>query len=105
MVQNEEKIQLKDGKSASNGRMSVPPGTELKDIKNSYPVQMAEYAVENRILEEPAFAWWTKHVLNKRYQILSKMQQYWVQPHKYGLRVPKTVNEAVDIDQDNGNTL
>ena len=30
----------------------------LKDIKNSYPVQAAEYAVANRIAEEPAFAWW-----------------------------------------------
>ena len=52
---------------------------------------MAEYAVENRILVEPEFAWWTKHVLNKRDQIISWMQKYWVKTHKYGLRVPKTV--------------
>ena len=30
---------------------------KLKDIKDSYPVQLAEYAVENRVSEEPAFAW------------------------------------------------
>ena len=29
---------------------------KLKDIKDSYPVQLAEYAVENRVSEEPAFA-------------------------------------------------
>ena len=52
---------------------------------------MAEYAVENRILEETAFTWWTKHVLNKIYQITSKTQRYWVKNHKYGLRVPNTV--------------
>ena len=31
--------------------------TALKDLKNSYPVQLAEYAVANRIQDEPAFAW------------------------------------------------
>ena len=35
---------------------------KLKDIKYSYPVQLAEDAVENRISEEPAFAWWVKFV-------------------------------------------
>ena len=29
---------------------------KLKDIKDSYPVQMSEYAVKNRILGEPEFA-------------------------------------------------
>ena len=30
----------------------------LKDIKQSYPVEAAIYARENKIHEEPAFAWW-----------------------------------------------
>ena len=34
----------------------------LKDIKDSYPVQLAEYAVDNRISEEPAFKWLVKFV-------------------------------------------
>ena len=55
---------------------------KLKDIKDSYRVQMEEYTVENRTLEEPAFAWWTKHVMNKRDQIISKTKQYWVKTHK-----------------------
>ena len=66
---------------------------------------MAEYAFETKIPEETAFTWWTKHVLNKRDQIISKTQQYWVKNHKYGLRVPKTVKEAVEIDKENGDTL
>ena len=66
---------------------------------------MTEYAVENRILEEPEFAWLTKHMLNKRDQIISKTQQYWIKTHKYGLIVPKTVKEAAEIDQENGSTL
>ena len=89
-------IQWKDGSTIWN---------KLKYIKDSYPVQIAEYAVENRILEEPEFSWWTKHVLNKREQIITKTQQYWVKTHKYRLRLPKTVKGAVEIDQYNGNTL
>ena len=44
----------------------------LKDIKESYPVQVAEYAVSSRISEEPAFAWWSASVLKKRNRIISK---------------------------------
>ena len=29
----------------------------LKDMKESYPVQLAEYAVQNPISLEPVFAW------------------------------------------------
>ena len=35
----------------------------LKDTKESYPVQVSEYAILTRIQEEPAFAWWVPHVL------------------------------------------
>ena len=38
----------------------------LKDMKNSYSVQMAEYVVQCRITGDPAFAWWIGHVLEKR---------------------------------------
>ena len=27
-------------------------------MKNSYPVQVVDYAVANHIDDEPAFAWW-----------------------------------------------
>jgi hypothetical protein len=30
---------------------------KLKDLKESNPVELAEYAVANRIAEEPAFKW------------------------------------------------
>ena len=33
----------------------------LKDVKESYPVQVAEYTVLARISEEPAFAWGGHH--------------------------------------------
>ena len=63
----------------------------MNNVKDSYPVQMAEFAVENRILEEPAFAWWVKYVLKKQDQMISKTQRFWVNTHKYRIRAPNTV--------------
>jgi hypothetical protein len=56
-----------------DGLMSwVPP--PLKDLKESHPVEVAEYAIVNKILEEPAFAWWVKKVLHKRDCIIRKVK-------------------------------
>ena len=46
----------------------------LKDIKNSFPVQLAEYLVQARISQEPAFAWWVLFVIKKRNRIISKVK-------------------------------
>ena len=35
----------------------------LKSLKETNPVEVAEYAVDNKIDEEPAFDWWVHHVL------------------------------------------
>jgi hypothetical protein len=45
-----------------DGSMDLLP---LKDLKESYPVQVAEYAVANKIVEQLAFAWWVLYVLRK----------------------------------------
>ena len=29
----------------------------LKDLKNSYPIELARYAMENKIADQPEFAW------------------------------------------------
>ena len=51
----------------------------LKDIRESYPVQVAENAVSSRISEEPAFAWWASSVLKKRKRIIAKTKsKYWL---------------------------
>ena len=41
----------------------------LKDLRESNPIEVAEYALVNKILEEPAFAWWARHALKKRDRI------------------------------------
>ena len=54
----------------------------LKDMKNSYPVQVADYAVANQINDEPAFAWWVPDVFKKHQWILSKVKtKYWQCAH------------------------
>jgi hypothetical protein len=79
---------------------------KLKDIKDSYPVQVAEYAVANKIAHEPAFNWWVHDVVRKRNRIISKVKsKYWKTTHKFGIRVPKTVEEALQIDEETGTDL
>ena len=45
----------------------------LKDLKEAYPVQTAEYAVAAKTAMEPAFAWWVPYTLKKRNQIIVKI--------------------------------
>ena len=78
----------------------------LKDIKESYPVQVAEYAISAHISEEPAFAWWASSVLRKRNRIIAKTKsKYWLRTHKFGIEIPKSVIQARQIDAKCGNTL
>ena len=78
----------------------------LKDIKEAYPAQVAEYAVANKVAEEPAFSWWVRHVLRKRDRIIKKIRRGFLRKtHKYGIAVPRDVAEAKQFDIDNGNTL
>ena len=68
----------------------------LKDVKDSYPVQLATYAMENKLDKLPAFAWWVPYVIRKRKRIIKKLKsKYWSRTHKYGIRIPKTVAGAI----------
>ncbi len=79
----------------------------LKDLKESNPVEVAEYAVANKIAEEPAFAWWVRDVLRCRDRVIKKVKstKYWLRSHKYGAELPKTVAEALAIDRRTGTTV
>ena len=78
----------------------------LKDMKDSYPMQVADYALANQIDDKPAFTWWVTDVFKKRQRILSKVTtKYWQRTHKFGIRIPKSVAQAQAIVKENGNTL
>ncbi len=76
----------------------------LKEVKESNPVELAECALSNKIQEEPAFKWWAPTVLRKRKRIINKViKKYWRITHKFGIRLPKMVKEALCLDAANGN--
>jgi hypothetical protein len=78
----------------------------LADLKESNPVEVAEYAATKSLHDDPAFAWWVPHVLNNRNIIIAAMtKRYHKRTHKFGIQVPKTWDEAVKLDEGNGNTL
>ena len=67
---------------------------------------LGSYAVDNNLQTEAAFAWWVPYVQRKRRLIIGKLKsKYWQKTHKYGIRVPKSIEEAKAIDEENGNTL
>ena len=77
----------------------------MKDIKECYSVQLAEYAIQNNIQNDPAYAWWVPHVIKKRERIISKVKSnYWTRRSKYGFTIPRDAKEAEEEDTRNGNT-
>jgi hypothetical protein len=78
----------------------------LVELKDSNPIELAEYAVANKIDQEPAFCWWVANVLRKRNRIIAKVKKrYWRTTHKFGIRLPKTVEEAIQIDRETNTTF
>jgi len=92
--------------SWKDGTSSYVP---LREMKNSFPVQTAEYASVHLLDKEPAFRRWVPHFLKKRDRIIGKLSKkntkYWHRTHKYGIELPKTVAEALEIDRRTGTTL
>ena len=57
-------------------------------MKEVYPVQTAEYAVQPRLSQDPAFAWWVSFVLKKQNRIIAKFKsKYWIRTHKFGILI------------------
>jgi hypothetical protein len=78
----------------------------LKDMKESHPVEVAEFARARSIADEPAFVWWVPYTLRKRDLILSKLKaRIRKTMHKYGIEVPTSIEHAYELDREYGNTL
>jgi hypothetical protein len=91
------KVEWKDGTSSW-----IP----LKDIKESNPLDVSEYARARKIIHQPAFAWWCPHVLRKKDRIIKQVQHRLIKKNlKFGIKVPSSVEEALAFDQENGNDL
>jgi hypothetical protein len=78
----------------------------LKIIKESNPIETAEYAISRNIHKQPAFAWWVSHTIHKRNRIIKQVTHRTVRKNiKYGVQVPSSVEEALRFDKENGNDL
>ena len=61
----------------------------LKEMKESHPVELAEFAKSQGIATEPAFAWWVPFTLRKRDIIISAIKaRIRKTTHKYGIEIP-----------------
>ena len=82
---------------------------KLSLLKNSFPLEVAEYAIAQGIECEPGFNWWVRPTMNKRNSIISSVNRCRSmdkkRTHKWGIQVPPTVKEALALDKANKNTL
>ena len=78
---------------------------KLKDIKETNPIEIADYVIANQLEKEPAFAWWVRTALKRRDAVISKVSRRVRKKMKFGIYIPETYEEAVIMDKQNGNTL
>jgi Reverse transcriptase (RNA-dependent DNA polymerase). len=75
----------------------------LKDLKALNAIELAKYVVANNIAHKPASKWWVKTTLWTKDCIKGKIKsKYWHIAHKFGICVPKTVEEAYELDRQTG---
>ena len=73
---------------------------KLADMKESHPVEVAEYARARGIDKEPAFEWWVPHTLKKRQVILSALKKRIRKTtHKYGIEIPQVLNMPLNLTE------
>jgi hypothetical protein len=85
-------IQWKDGSTSWE---------HLKDIKEAYPIQAAEFAVTQGIQDLPGSQWWVPQTIKRKNRIFSNIKtRVKKRSHKYGIQVPSSVKEAYQIDRE-----
>ena len=78
----------------------------LSTIKESNPVELAEYCKSRSIDKEPAMAWWVDWTLKKKEKIIKSITHRMPKKAmKFGIEVPGSVDEARALDRINGNEL
>ena len=75
-------------------------------MKESYPVQVYEYAVAKSIANEPDLSWWVPYTIKKRNVIIAAIKsRLKVATHKYGVDIPSSVEHVISLDAINGNRI
>jgi hypothetical protein len=74
----------------------------LAAMKESFPVQVAKFAIDNELQDRIAFKWWVPQVIKRHSRIIKGVKtRYLKRTHKYGICMLKTVSEAYEIDKEN----
>ena len=72
----------------------------MKVLKNSNPIEVAEFTVVLGIDKEPAFTWWVPYTLRRRGRIIAGVNSRVKRTtHKYGIELPRSVDEALIFDK------
>ena len=78
----------------------------LKVLKESNPIEVAEYATTLGLENEPDFSWWMLYTLKKRDRIIYLVnRRFRKRNHKFGIQITNNMKESIYIDENNGNTL
>jgi hypothetical protein len=73
----------------------------LKDMKEAYPIHVAEFAMAQGIQDLPGFRWWVPHTITRKNRIISNIKtRFTKKTHKYGIQVPRSIEEAYQIDRE-----
>lgn len=63
---------------------------DLKDLKHAHPAELVEYAINNKIEDKPAFAWWIPWTMKIREMKISELKiKYWERTHNMALEYPR----------------
>ena len=76
----------------------------LCEMKESYPIETAEFAIARGIDDKPAFIWWVRYTIRRRDAIIAALKTRAKQiRHKYdGIEIPTSVEHAKELDRKNG---
>jgi hypothetical protein len=78
----------------------------LSVMKELNPIEVAEFAIAKGTADDSAFCWWVPYTLRKHDRIISAVKaRVKCVTHKYGVEIPRTVEEAYKLDEKNGNTF
>ena len=78
----------------------------LKLLKESNPLEVAEFVTANGIADEPAFSWWVPYTLRRRDRMIAAVNTRIKRvSHKYGVEIPTSIAHAYAIDKANNNHL
>ena len=78
----------------------------LKELKESNPLDVAEFATTRGIANEPEFYWWVLYTLRRHDKIIASVNsRVKILLYKYGIELPTSVKHAYSLDFQNKNIL